>query len=254
VLSKGGLIALFVFLFLAPACAKKKLFYFKEISPPYVQSETALQKTTGYPPLLRPKGKRKTIRPGSQYFKLAIPNAVDMSGRAQDLQQSLADMFYTELFATGRFNLLDRGELVNLDPEWLSTSLKKSIIDLTEQQNPEVKKERNNAGTSADASTMFESTFKYLDRKEDIKYELLKVLSGADGILLVYITSRVGADKGGHFYVDYRIISKPSPRSQEIVIFAASKQIKYQSSTTQEVAYSREDIRDIAKNIVSSSK
>ncbi len=245
-----GLLILMVLLVFPTACAKKKLHYFNDITPPHIQGETASLETSGYPPLFRPKGKRRTIRPGSQYFKLAIPNAVDMSGRAQDLQKSLADMLYTELFSTGRFNLLDRGELMDLDPEWLTSSLKESISNMTPQENTSRKKGESESERIAETTKAFDSTFKYLDRREKIMERLQSVMQKADGILLVYITSRVGKAKGGHFRLDYRIVSKRTQNKGEIVLFAGSKKVAYQSSTSYEVEYDRKDIQDIAKNIV----
>ncbi len=228
-------------------CAPKELYYFDDVSPTSIQGGTATQGTISYPPLLRPEGKRKTIRPGSQYFTLAIPNAIDMSGRAQDLQRSLADMLYTELFATGRFNLLDRGELLDLDPEWLTSSLKKSLTELSEQEGQSPASAGDNEAAEK-AKAAFDKTFQYLDRKQKSQKRLENVLNQADGILLVYVTSRVGKQRGGHFSVDYRIVSRRQKR--EIVLFAGNKSISYKSSTTQEVAYNREDVSDIAKSIV----
>jgi hypothetical protein len=237
----------FIGLSLLSGCAPKKIYYFDDISPTNIQGGTATQGTIAYPPLLRPEGKRKTIRPGSQYFTLAIPNAIDMSGRAQDLQRSLADMLYTELFTTGRFNLLDRGELMDLDPEWLTSSLKKTLTELSEQENQKTKS-GGDKDAAEKAESAFDKTFQYLDRKQESQQRLENVLNKADGILLVYVTSRVGKQKGGHFSVDYRIVSRRQKR--EIVLFAGNKSVSYKSSTTQEVAYNRNDVADIAKSIV----
>ncbi|WP_419659721.1 uncharacterized protein Dvar_00430 [Desulfosarcina variabilis str. Montpellier] len=237
----------FFALFIFSGCAPKKIYYFDDVAPTSIQGGTATQGTIAYPPLLRPEGKRKSIRPGSQYFTLAIPNAIDMSGRAQDLQRSLADMLYTELFATGRFNLLDRGELMDLDPEWLTSSLKKSLTDLSKQEDRKAAS-RSDKDSAEKAESAFDKTFQYLDRKQKSQKRLEDVLNKADGILLVYVTSRVGKQKGGHFSVDYRIVSRR--RGGEIVLFAGNKNVSYKSSTTQEVAYNRKDVADIAKSIV----
>lgn len=235
---------------LLTACAPKKPYYFGELSPPHIQAASASQKTVGYPPLYKPEGKRKTIRPGSQYFSLAIPNAIDMSGRAQDLQRSLADMLYTKLFATKRFNLLDRGELVDLDPQWLVSSLRKSVIGQAERiENAKSSPKED----EAESVTAFDQTLIYLEKKQDRMIETEEKLKTADGILLVYITSRVGKSEGGYFMVDYRIVSRRitlGNQGKEIVLFAGSQKVNYKSSTSQEVEYNRDDINAIAKNIV----
>ena len=241
------------------ACTKKQVYIVDSVAPPRIEAGIASQESFGYPPILRPKGKRQTIRPGSQYFTLAIPNAIDMSGRAQDLQRSLADMLYTELFSTGRFNLLDRGELVDLDPQWLASALKKSLTGLTDYS--EIEKEKKITDTNVEKTTStFDKTFEYLDRKNKRQKELDLKLSKADGILLVYITSRVGGKKGGHFSVDYRIVNRRHKKygkderdegdQRDIVLFAGSKSVRYISSTIQEIDYNRDDIIDIAHMIV----
>ena len=232
-------------IFLA-ACAPKKLYYINDLTPPQILCNPAIQIAIGIPPLHVPAGKRKTIQPNSQKFILAIPNCIDMSGRAGDLRRSMADMLYTTIFATHRFHLYDRQELNNLDPEWLKTSLKSSMID----QNQEGTKD-------SDAS------FKYLNQQKEKQDKMIRELnSKIDGLLLVYITSRVmnslspevqNHDKvydpssdGGHFDVDYRIVSG----KYKIVLFAGSHKVRYQNSTTHEVEYFREDMEAIANSIL----
>ncbi|MBF0224960.1 MAG: hypothetical protein HQK76_05845 [Desulfobacterales bacterium] len=239
-------IVFFSILFLIVSCAPKELYYLKDINPPQILCDASTQSTISYPPFLRPKGKRKTIPPESQYFTLAIPNCVDMSGRANDLQRSLADMLYTQLFDTGRFNLIDRGELTDLDPEWLSTSLKRLAAETVDQSSK-----------SDVQDSLYENTQKYLDRKKAYHDEMISTLrEKADGLLQSYITSRSiedtsgkkdGSKSGGYFDLDYRIVSTSE---HNIVLFAASQRIHYNSSTANEVEYNRDDIKAIADNIV----
>lgn len=229
-------------LIITGCAASNKVYYPEKIAPyPTVQQQDARQAFVGYPPLFRPEKKRRTIIPGSQHFKLAIPNAVDMSGRAQDLQRSLADILYTELFKMKRFDLLDRGELTDVDPEWLTSSLKKTLISTS-----------NNSGKGSDNETakkgdVFEQAFTYFKGKEEKEVKIKKKLRSADGVLLVYITSRKGTSKGGAFTVDYRIVGN----NHNVVLFADSQSIKYSKSSTQEVAYNRKDIIKITSNIYS---
>nr|BDD48083.1 hypothetical protein 11 [Candidatus Aminicenantes bacterium] len=230
---KKTIIILFVIvLYAACSVSNQKLFYVKEIIPTQKKVDKVVQNFYAEPPLLRPKGKRRTLSNVSQYFSLAIPNAIDMSGRAEDLQRSLADMLYTEIFKLQRFSLFDRGEFVDLNPEWITSSLKKSATELERQVDS--------------------TTFQYLDRKEKNINKLREVFEGADGVLLVYITSRVGTKKGGTFNVDYRIVSKrdySGLRGNSIVLFAAQEKLNYKTSSSKEVEFDRAGIKRIANHI-----
>jgi hypothetical protein len=243
-------ITVFVLLAFVVSCAPKKIFYLNEITPPQMQCAEAAQEMSGPPPILRPTGKRKIIRPLSQYFYLAIPNAMDPSGRAHDLQRSIADMLYTELFKTKRFNLLDRKALVNLDPEWLIQSLKhESAYSEGSQAKKKDSKieEKKEEGKPVDEK----ESIKYDDRTQQLDkamIELEETLSKADGILLMYITNRVGMKKGGVFDIDFRIVSMRF--YQETVLFADSQKVKYQASTTEEIIYDRKDIEEISNKIL----
>jgi hypothetical protein len=245
-------LVLIILLALASCTIPKKVFYFKEPTPPHMWCEKASQAMVDYPPFLRPEGKRRGILILSQYFTLAIPNAIDKSGRAQDLQRSLADMLYTKLFERRRFNLLDRRELVEIDPEWLETSIKSSLTDLSKESTGEKQIGDKTSKKSDKATSMLAQTIEYLNRREKGLEKLEKVLKKADGILLVYITSRIGTKKGGSFFVDYRIVNQwqTQGHGNEIILFADSKEVKYRSSTTQEVEYDRRDIDEISLNIV----
>jgi len=235
---------------LLPACVTtNNVYYPKNIAPyPGMKYEKAKQAFTGYPPLLRPQRKRKTIAANSQNFRLAILNAVDMSGRALDLQRSLADILYTELFKMGRFDLLDRDELVDLDPEWLISSLRSSVISpySKDAEADKVKKEERNNTSKSRKSVAVEQTMKYMKNKSDRMEKMRDHLLRADGILLVYITSRQGGAEGGYFTIDYRIVNS----RRKIVLLADSMQINYETSTSQAVEYSRDDVKKITESIL----
>lgn len=231
-----------LFLLLSACVTTNNVYYPKNIAPyTGMKYEKAQQAFTGYPPLLMPQRKRRTIVANSQNFRLAILNAVDMSGRALDLQRSLADILYTELFKMGRFDLLDRDELVDLDPEWLISSLRSSVIapDYTDV-------EEGNAVSRSRKSVAVQQTMEYMKDKKIRMEEMQKHLQQADGLLLVYITSRQGGAEGGYFTIDYRIVNN----NRKIVLLADTMRINYETSTSQEVEYSRDDVRKITENIL----
>ncbi|MBL9004057.1 MAG: hypothetical protein JNJ46_07410 [Myxococcales bacterium] len=74
-----------------------------------------------------------------------------------------------------------------------------------------------------------------------------RIRHSADGMLVSYITSRTGAAGGGKFHLDYRIVST-NPKNS-IVLFAASKEVRYTSSSADEVDYNREDLKKLAEEI-----
>jgi len=230
------------------ACAKKELYYFDKITPPHVKLDKVTQTSVAHPPLLRPKGKRRTINPDSQFFTLAIPNCVDMTGLAKDLRKSLADMLYTQLFKTHRFNLYDRGELVDLDTDWIEKSLKDSFY---EEKGVAKKEEGTKTHQTADSTQMDKvgASLNLQNYKEKKRNELINpLLKNADGLLLIYITSREGKGKAGAISLDYRIVSTSS--DDKVVLFAGSQQIRYRTVSSKELSYDRTDISSIAEEIV----
>lgn len=232
---------------------RKKVYYIDNISPPSVVTDEVNHFSIGYPPLYRPKGKRVSINPSSQYFTLAIPNSKDMTGRAEDLQKSLADMLYTQIFQTRRFNLYDRDELKNIDTEWLEKALKESFVtpknnnlieyrnNFDEQTNTEVLQragdreflndsvrvvieEKKNAGLTQPTAVgeYVNESLKFISEKQRSNTALVQELrTHSDGLLMSYITSRIGGQSGGFFDLDYRIVS-PNPE-RRVVLFAGSK-------------------------------
>ncbi len=251
-------------LLLSACSTPKNLTYFPEVTPPHVVGQDVRQVSVGYPPLYHPTGKRATIEPRSQYFTLAIPNCIDVTGRAKDLRKSLADMLYTELFQSRRFNLYDRNELVNLNTDWIETVLKKSFESSYtrkyEETSPSDPLKEALAGPEGAATKNREEHYNstvlkpdYVDqaikvqsRKQDIEQNAAENLrENTDGLLMVYITERSGNEKGGFFFVDYRIVS-----TDKIVLFAASQKIRFSVSTAAAIEYNREDITAISDKIV----
>jgi hypothetical protein len=234
----------------------KNIFFFETMIPAHVQSENALQESIDYPPFLRPEGKRRTIHPDSQYFTLAVLNAVDISGRSQDIRKVVADIVYTELFAMKRFNLLDRGELVDLNPEWFVSSIKdnlhnyKNTVQMTSVQENTIEQKTYSTGQP----NIIDSTVEFL-KMQGSAYETMyrKLLSKVDGILLLYITSRKGGQSGGHLGVDYRIVNQiqgPNQYAKEIVLFAGKANLGYRRSSRREIEINRNDIKKIVEDIV----
>ncbi len=238
-------------------CSKpKKIFVFETMIPGFIQGESALQKSIDYPPFLRPDGKRDTIHPSSQYFALAVLNAIDISGRSQDIQKSVADMLYTELFAKKRFNLLDRGELVDVNPEWFVWSLKenlngqKNTIKLSSIHEDTVEQRSFVSGRP----NFIDSTVEYLKMQGNTYEKMYDGLLGkVDGVLLMYITSRKGSQRGGIIGMDYRIVNRIPiniGNLKEVVLFAGKANVRYNCSSRREIEINRDDIHDIAKKIV----
>ncbi|MEW5736978.1 MAG: hypothetical protein AB1921_19190 [Thermodesulfobacteriota bacterium] len=241
-----------IFLVLLSVCAtfsclkKKEVFYFKSVTPPMSYASGVPQAFGGFPPLLRPEGKRSTIEPSSQYFTLVIPNCIDISNKAGDLRKSLADILYTEIFKTRRFNLYDRWELVDLDPAWLERAL------MRQTETPAATAEGTGAPPAAQAApkpadftAQEELALREYSRLKDQERTAQQIRDRADGLLLVYITSRTGAEDNGEFTIDYRIVST----QRQIVLFAERSTVRYFRSTKSELEYNREDIAKIAEDI-----
>ena len=258
------LLCLALTLLLSACSAPKKISYFDQVTPHHVVSQDIEQMSLGYPPLYQPVGKRATITPKSQYFTLAIPNCIDVTGRAKDLRKSLADMLYTELFQSRRFNLYDRNELVNLNTDWIEAVLKKSYessyskryVETSSQEGLKEVLAGPQAVTRKDVEDHYQANslepdfvgqaIAVQDRKAQIEEEAAeKLRQNTDGLLMVYITERSGNEEGGFFYVDYRIVS-----NDKVVLFAASQKIRFSVSTAKAIEYNREDISAISANIV----
>lgn len=256
-----------LFLFLTSCTNNSKLYHFGNVTPDHIAVSHVRQESLGYPPLLKPTSKRVTIKPRSQYFILAIPNCVDMTGRAQDLRKSLADMLYTKLFQTGRFNLYDRNALVNLDTDWLEQSLKQSAMnanttktDITSEKGGVETDNAQTISKNVASATMEVWQLKKVEEQKSAD-ELKKA---ADGLLLVYITSRTEDGKGGgYFTVDYRIVNSVedqdakdtaasnqiSDKNKNTVLFAGSQVVRFKLSNAKSVEYERGDIQEISDNI-----
>ena len=68
------------------------------------------------PPTMAPLPPRRGIQPRSYKMKLAVFNFVDQTGSAGKLIQTIPDILATELYNTGRFELKERAELREIDP------------------------------------------------------------------------------------------------------------------------------------------
>lgn len=65
----------------------------------------------GTPPLLMPEMPTGTIIPNSMKFRIAIFNFVDQTEMAGPLNEAIPDALSTMLFKSGRFDIMDRGQL-----------------------------------------------------------------------------------------------------------------------------------------------
>jgi len=248
------IITCIVLLLSVTACApQKKVFFFEHPVPPQAHLPEVSQEFFDHPPLYVPKGKRKEIDIFSPNFTLAVPNAMDMTGRCGDLQKSIADILCTELYkkkGKRRIELLDRGALVNLDPKIILESLYREKSD-SQVDNREKKKSESKNGTE-DTKGQEPMLVRALEEAEKVMkptYELKEYLKNADGILLVYITSRIGLEEG-HFEVDYRIVINREAH-KKIVLLAGSEKIAYKSNTFKQIEYERSDVEKIAETVYS---
>jgi len=255
------IISLALFFILMACAPQKKIFFFDKPIPPQVYTPAAAQEFFDHPPLYIPKGNRKTIDDEifSPNFTIAIPNAMDMTGRSSDLQKSLADILCTELAnypGKRRIKLLDRGALVNLDKKIIIDSLNnQKSVSSDQKENKEIDRSKK----LGNIQNIFPFLpFPTLEKKEgdsgndteNLKEETVQLrnyLEKADGILLLYITSRVGTESG-HFEVDYRIvISRGSQKN--IVLLAGSEKVQFSSNTEKQIEYKRDGVVNIAKKI-----
>lgn len=231
------------------SCVKKKeVFYFPTVTPPMSYAEGIPQASGGFPPLLRPEGKRSTIEPSSQYFTLVIPNCIDISNKAGDLRKSLADILYTEIFKTRRFNLYDRWELVDLDPAWLERALmRRGEAPPPPAMDADQQAQAQPAAAAGQYTPQEELALREYKRLKEQEETARKIQENADGLLLVYITSRTGQADNGEFTIDYRIVS--TQKEKQIVLFAEKATVRYFRSTRSELDYNRDDIAKIANDI-----
>lgn len=177
------------------------------------------------PPLFIPTNQKRTMtRPVSQYFEIAIPPCVDMTGESDYLINSLADMFYTSLFEIKRFTLMDRLELTRLQSD-IDKQYKDSL-ELQGEQNTQI-----------------------LKQIENNKYQsvLTELQNNTDGVMLIYITSdkKSTGGKNGVVYIDFRIVNRANE-----VLYAGSKDIHYNHNKgTNSLDFNRNDINSVAENI-----
>ena len=189
------------------------------------------------PPLLVKANTRKTLSGTiTQYFQIAVPPCVDMTGSADYLRTSLADKFMTALFETKRFILLDREEMnaILYDKQRIFKTLASSIGDSTD-------------GESKIIEQLSEDDFNRMDENEIYQYALNNLREKTDGLMLVYITSDKKSMSGitGQVGIDYRIVNK-----EKYVIFAGTRLIKYNyNENTKSLSFNQNDINDVAKNI-----
>ena len=221
-------------------CGTKHAYIPQSPPPAFFDGYAIRLHSIGMPPLYRPPGKREPIRINSQRFTIVIPDVIDVSARNEDLRRPLADMMYTALFDTGRFNLLDRGELANIDPNRLLEELRQSTM-------PTGQEETRPTGTASGRTPEVRASDLIADRQRVQEIILAGIAQRADGLLMLYITTRQGTDAGGSFEIDYRIIST-EPRSQALLL-ARTETVRYEVSTGRELVIMREDIQKIAEQI-----
>ncbi len=204
------------------------------------------------------------ITPRSQKFKVAVLTFVDQTGKGNLVVDPIADMLTTELFVGGRFELYDRGDLVQEVAE--SASATEVVTDGEDKDS--VKK------------TVIKTTSSTRQNKTALQKK--KVQTMVDGILLGYITSfeinePVAApepEKGkrgkvvaapvntgpitGSLHCDFRIVNSWLTQQKvgqgqslsELVVYSGSAKIGFTTDSERtSVILSREDIQAIAAQI-----
>lgn len=202
------------------------------------------------------------ITPRSQKFKVAVLTFVDQTGKGALVVDPIADMLTTELFAGGRFELYDRGDLV----QEVSDSASATEVVTDGDDKDSVKK------------TVIKTTSSTRQNKTALQKR--KVQKMVDGILLGYITSfeineaaaPAAATKGkkgkteiapantgpitGSLHCDFRIVNswlaqeKAGQGLSELVVYSGSARIGFTTDAERtSVSLSREDIRAIAAQI-----
>ena len=245
------------------ACAEqnKKVFLFEQLLPPTTYATDISQEFYDHPPLHTPIGKRETIVVYSPHFTLAIPDAMDMTGKSSNLKASLSDMLYTEIFNFNKnkqnladmrlINLLDRGAFANFDSQIFENSLNNQswvAVDNNRVVNQPLNNDESKIGEAqGNLSPNQNDNEKDSLSVRDNKSSFNKYIEKADGILLLYITSREGSEKG-NIGVDYRIVINRGFQ-KKIVLLAGSEIIRYQSNTDSQIDFVRTDIRKIVNNI-----
>jgi hypothetical protein len=179
----------------------------------------------------------------SQYFRIAILPALDMTNRAESYKNSITDMFYTALFDTKRFSLMDRMEVTRVQNE-LSKKVQEKLVD------------RIGSSQLSDTSKVKQKEielFSQMLEKDDESSEQYKGIAenlqnNSDGVMLIYITNDLkGVDGyGGKIGIDYRIISN----RYKDVLYAGSRNVGYQyDRKTETLLFERSDVAKVAEEI-----
>lgn len=217
------------------ACSKKYTRFIPNNYPaPIYMPDRVEMGQIGPPPIIITENEDRCKNSiGSQYYKVAIPPCMDMTLGAEHIKNSLADLFYTALFETKRFSLIDRMEIQKTE-EVNQNRITEDTL-LVDQQGLNKLASANNSG--------FEQSRKIID---DFK-------SMCDGFLEIKITSDVKNAKteSGKVGIDYRIVRYDKLLSSEpIVLLAGSKEISYSyNKTIESLAFNRQDISDVANEI-----
>lgn len=249
------IVVLIILILIGSACTvkptiPKKIYYFDQPMPPQILITDASQEFFDHPPLYIPAGKRETITVFSPHFTLAIPNAMDMTGKSSDLQKSLSDILYTEIFnhrGDRRIDLVDRGALVNVDTQIIVDSLYNNRMELSPQINRNEVDSELHSGMQQQSTSKQTNNTNILDLIRKDTAGMAEYLKNADGLLLLYLTSRVGS-QNGYFVVDYRIVINKGFQ-KKIVLLAGTKKIHYNLNDGEGIEFNRIDIRGIVDNI-----
>jgi len=206
------------------------------------------------PPIYIPSSIRQTLEGvASQYFRLAILPALDMTNRAESYRNSITDMFYTSIFETRRFSLMDRMEVTRVQDK-LSQSLQEKLIDRMGTQPTTAdtaKATETNSGVVSKKEEM--DLLNKLFQKNDASQQEYKTIASqlrnnAEGVLLLYITNDLKSvdGYGGKVGIDYRIISTQT----NDVLFAGHKDIGYNfDRKTETLLFNRDDVNAVADEI-----
>ncbi len=164
-----------------------------------------------YPsPFLPIPAARISIVPRSQFMKIAVINFVDQTGKSDRAVETLGDMLSTELHASGRFELYDRGQLRHWDYTQLMDACKK-------------------AGDK-DCKTVDEA----------LGQEANAIVTDTDAFLLGAVTST----GGGSMRIDYRLVN-----AQSRTVMVAGQAPVGSEITTGGMKIDREAVQRIAQTV-----
>jgi curli biogenesis system outer membrane secretion channel CsgG len=190
----------------------------------------------GMPPLARTVTPPAYLTPHSQRYRIAVLNFRDQTDRADLVTESIADMLTTELYATRRFNLYDRGDVRRQVVTGEGGDAAHAQVTIqTESSEPKV------GETGADEAGKVVT----VDATLDEQFNRLRF--DVDGILTGYVTAfSIGKDGAGWFNADFRIVNPHT----KLVVYSDSATVRFATDLDRKtIQLVRDDVRTLAHKI-----